>query len=298
MDLDSAAIRLLWAAIKNELETSRLSWRDAIDRLGQVAAVERREAGASWTDGDVLEALTRAVLSNNTDWKKVETVLPELREAFSDFDLEGFAARDEEYVDTTLVPWFKQRRAGSMTMAGSLKGLLRTARVLSAWSRQHGSAESYFLDVLSAEAGDVKRAAVALGKPSSPKKLPALGVPIAAESLRNLGFDLAKPDRHVCRAVGSFGLVRFHNWPDTSGNRAPQAGVSEQLQTMAAIAAVAKLVGERCTFVDNAVWLLCSRTGLGMSNASLASLSGGFTGAPGRRVTPTWLRKNVHPSKN
>lgn len=286
MDLDSAAASILWSAVKNELEASRLSWRDAIDRLGQVAAVERREAGASWTDGEVLEALTRAVLSNNTDWSKVETVLPELREAFSGFDLEEFAGRADEYVDTTLIPWFKRRRAGSMTMAASLKGLLKTARLLSAWSRQHGSAESFFLDVLVAEAGDVKRAAVALGKMGSPKKLPALGVPIAAESLRNLGFDLAKPDRHVCRAVGSFGLVHFRNWPDASGNRAPQATVSEQLQAMAAIEAIAKLVGERCTFVDNAVWLLCSRSGLGMSNASLAALAAGATGARDRRVTP------------
>jgi len=67
---------------------------------------------------------------------------------------------------------------------------------------------------------------------------------------------------------------------------------------MAAIEAVAKLVVERCTFVDNAVWLLCSRSGLGMSNASLASLADCVAGAPGRRVTPAWLRKNVHPSKN
>ena len=298
MELDSAVARVLWAAVRNRLESSLPRWREAIDRLGQLAAVERREAGAHWSDGEVLEALTWAVLSNSTDWKKVELVLPELREAFSGFDLEVFAGRDDEYVDTVLVPWFKRRKAGSMTMAGSLKGLLKTARVLSAWSRQHGSAVSFFLDVIAAEAGDVKLAAVALGKPGGPKKLPSLGVPIAAESLRNLGFDMAKPDRHVCRAVGSFGLVQFRNWPDASGNKPPQATVSEQLQTMAAIEAVAKLVGERCTFVDNAVWLLCSRSGLGLSNASLASLAGAVAGAPGRRVTRAWLQKNVRPSKN
>lgn len=48
-----------------------------------------------------------------------------------------------------------------------------------------------------------------------------MGIPLAAEFLKNLGYDVAKPDRHICRAVGEFGWVEFKSWPDRSGNKAP-----------------------------------------------------------------------------
>lgn len=75
------------------------------------------------------------------------------------------------------------------------------------------------------------------------------------------------------RALGSFGLVHFPNWPDASRSRPPQASVSEQLQTMAVIEGMVEPIGQRSAYVDNAIWLLCSRSGLGMSNSSLAAMS-------------------------
>jgi hypothetical protein len=45
-------------------------WKQKIERLGQVAAVERREGGHHWSDNEVFEALLLAVLSNNTEWTK------------------------------------------------------------------------------------------------------------------------------------------------------------------------------------------------------------------------------------
>jgi len=202
----------------------------------------------------------------------VERVLPELRTAFSDFSLDTYAETSEREVEQRLVRWFEDRRAGSMTLRQSLIGLAKTARLLREWSATHGSAEHYFLTLLAACGADPKRAAVALGTPDSPKKLPGLGVPIAAESLRNMGYDVCKPDRHVCRAVGSFGLVQFRNWPDRAGTKAPAASASEMLSTMAAVESLARGVGTRPTLFDNAIWLLCSQMGLHMSNARLASL--------------------------
>ena len=92
-----------------------------------------------------------------------------------------------------------------------------------------------------------------------PYKLPGLGVPLAAEALKNLGFAVAKPDRHVMRAVGSFGLVRFNRWE--SGPRGKPVSQSKEkfLEVMVAVERIAKAAERSVVVVDNAIWLLCAK---------------------------------------
>lgn len=268
----STAARL-WQAIQYRLNQDLATWTQLIEHFAQVAAVERRQAGISWSDNDVFDALLRAVLSNNTDWVKVEHVLPELRDAFCGFSLHRYADTADRDIECRLVSWFKDRKAGSMTLKRGLLGLRQTARILYDWSVAHGSAEDYFLNVIDSANGDPKQASVALGSFGSANKLPALGIPIAAESLRNMGFDICKPDRHICRAVGSFDLVRFRNWPNRDGTKAPVTSTPEMLETMTVVEVLARLVGVRTTFLDTAIWLVCARMGLHLSNAQLMSIA-------------------------
>lgn len=268
-----AAIDLsaLWQVVQARLDAGLPSWRGTIEHFGQVAAAEQRALGLHWTDDDVFESLLRAVLSNNTDWAKVEKVLPELREVFNGFSLSRFAAVTEQDVIERIVPWFKARGASSMTLKRSLVGLAETSRILKRWSDKHGLSDHYFTSLVH-ETGDPKAAVMALGSCGSPRKLPALGVPIAAEAMRNLGYDVVKPDRHVCRAAGSFGLVEFGKWPDRSGTTPPEAAPHELLQTMTEMERFARVAGVRPTFLDNAVWLLCAKMGLYLSNECLREL--------------------------
>lgn len=264
----------LWTRIEDRLEASPLNWRHSIDHLGQVAAVERREQGRSWSDDDVFEALLRAVLSAATDWSKVERVIPELQDLFEGFSLERYAGASEQAIETRFVPWFTDRKAGSQNLRRNLIALADTARKLVRWSQSHASAEGYFTAVMTSVGADPKRAAMAIGT-SGRHKLRGFGVPIAAEALRNLGFDLAKPDRHVCRATGAFSLVGFNSWPDRSGTKAPVATESERLSVMTVMEHLARLLKMRISFLDNAVWLLCAKapSGLHLSNAELEGLA-------------------------
>ena len=43
----------------------------------------------------------------------------------------------------------------------------------------------------------------ALSEPKSKDKMAQLGVALASEYLRNIGYDIPKPDRHICRILGS-----------------------------------------------------------------------------------------------
>ena len=271
---DFAARQSLWSRIETRLDASLPDWQGRIDHFGQVEAVEERARGRTLADGEVFEALLRAVLSGATEWSKVERVLSELEHLFLDFDLCRYAQVTAADVRARLVPWFKSRGAGSQTLAKSLISLAETSRKLCDWSTDTGSAESYFTSIVNSLGGDPKLAALELGGYGRPWKLPGLGVPLAAETLRNLGFDLAKPDRHVNRACGAFGLATFRNWSDRGGTNAPVASESELIAVMTAAEQFARGVGRRTCFVDNAIWLLCAKqpSGLFLTNAELERL--------------------------
>ena len=99
---------------------------------------------------------------------------------------------------------------------------------------------------------------------------------MAAEALKNLGFDVAKPDRLVKRAVASFGLVPCANWPDRNGRAAPSFSSSKSLlAVMGAVQDIAAAAGTHVVMVDNAIWLLCAKSGLYLSNPELADMARG-----------------------
>ena len=266
----------LWNNIESRLDSSLWEWRDRIDKFGQLAAVEDRSAGQSWSDDEVFKALLMAVLSANTDWSKIERVKEELADPFSGFRLKWYAERSSTEIGDRFLPWFKDRKASSMTLGRSLANLVGTARILLEYSRTHGTADAYFTSLLDRCGGDPKQAALRLGC-RGVDKLPAFGVPLAAEALKNLGFDVAKPDGHVMRAIGSFGLVRFGSWHEArgeDGRQPPVPASRDRLAAMAAVEEIANAADNRVALVDNAIWLLCAKSALYLSNRELAAIAG------------------------
>ena len=270
----------LWSNIEARLDSRLPKWRDRIDEMGQVAAVEGRLASQTWTDDKVFKAILMAVLSSNTVWSKIERIQAELPALFSEFSLEWYAELTDTEISSRFPPWFTQRKAGSMTLKRDLVNLAGAARKLLDYSRTYGTADGYFTSLMHLCDGDPKLAAVHLGCPGE-YKLPSLGVALAAEALKNLGFDVAKPDRHIMRAVGSFGLVNFSPWtyaPDgKTGRAAPVPTPTRQLLAMKAVQEISEAADERVVLVDNAIWLLCeksgAKSGLYLTNPQLAEMA-------------------------
>ena len=260
---------ILWGHIKSRLNSSLPQWEEHIDRFGQVAAIEERIAGKTWNDDKVFEGLLMAVLSSGIDWSKNEKIRHELKGVFCGFSLEEYAALPDTRIANYIVPWFKERKVGSPWLKGNLVNLTHTARKLAEYSKIHGTAERYFTSLMHQCDDDPKQVALCIGQ-SNKYKLPSFGVPLAAEALKNLGFDVAKPDRHILRAMGAFGLVRFNRWSDRSKNKPPTNYTKSELyKTMTFVEEIAVNAGKHAGFVDNAIWLLCAKSGLGLSNAEL-----------------------------
>ena len=192
-------------------------------------------------------------------------------------------------VDERILPWFLDRKAGSVSLKRDLVNLIGTARLLSEHSSVHGTAESYFTSLVRRLDGDPKEAALRLGSRGE-YKLPAFGVALAAEALKNLGFDVAKPDRHVTRAVASFGLVPVGKWPGRNARAAPSTSSSRSnLAVMRAVQDIATAAGKPVVMVDNTIWLLCAKSGLYLTNPELAELASASGASRGQAETLTAL---------
>ena len=266
----------LWQRIESRLDSARPGWRGRLAGFGQSAAAKARAAGRAWSDNEVFEALLMAVLSNNTDWSTIERIQAELPELFPGFSLASYAERRPCEIAERFLPWFQERRASSQSRKSDLVNLIGAARKLLDHSRVHGSAESYFTNLVQRCDGDPKRAALHLGLPGkyNKYKLPAFGVASAAEALKNLGFPLAKPDRHIKRAMASFGLVHFERWPARNGRTAPSLTSRKSLlAVMTAVQEVATAANTPVVLADNAIWLLCAKSGLYLTNPELAALA-------------------------
>ena len=264
----------LWKNVKCSLGAWRGDWCGLVDGYGQVEAVRQRsEEGRTWSDNETFEALLMSVLSNNTDWAKIEGIRTELSDVFSGFDLEWYAGLSEDDINGRIVPWFQERRAGSMVLKHSLVHLIRTADKLYEYSRPDRPVESYFTSLVRRLKNDPKRVALRLGTHGDEYKLPAFGVPLAAEALKNLGFDVAKPDRHLNRALAAFSLVEVGVWPHRGRRGAPKPSRGLFVDAMAATEEIAAAADEPVALVDNAIWLLCAKSGAWWTNRQLEALA-------------------------
>lgn len=264
----------LWAAILAHLDAWDANWRDKIVALGQMSQLEKRKSGSTFSDDQIFEGMLNAVLSNATNWQRVMANMAQLPSMFDDYSLAAYADKDAHHVSNKLMPWFKDRKAASMTLANDLLRLTKSARKLQDWSATHGNADSYFDAALSAANQDEIRAVALLGTTGTDFKLAGMGIPLAAEAMRNIGYDVAKPDRHICRALGCFGLMSYRNWADQSTTKAPITSPEELIETMRAIEVWARLIGQPPSYVDQVIWLLCAKMGPYLTNAELKSLKG------------------------
>lgn len=263
--------RWLWDRLQRRLDEWNPAWRRRVGGAASEERIERRRRGCPFSDDEIFEGLLLAILSANTQWSTVERIRPELADPFAGFSLAAYARRNDGEI-VSLLPWFSERKAGSTGLRAGLLRLREAAATLASYSRAHGSADAFFKEALRDAGGEPEDLAVAIGS-SKRWKLPGLGIALAAEALRNIGFDLCKPDRHVLRAMGAWQLVEYASWPEVSAFTAPKASPPELHRTMCAVRALAGSNGVGASYATSVIWIAGAASGARLSNAELSSIA-------------------------
>ena len=217
--MQASQLKCLWRHLTKRLTDWRADWPGLV----RDAAVDRNDPlGADPPSAErIFEAFAVALLSGNTRWERIERIRGALGTPFADFDLARYASIADIDIDGTIMPWFRERKAGAPGLRAGLSRLRATAVKLSSYEDGVGGAHGFLSDALVDAKGSPEDLAVALGT-SKAWKLPGFGIALAAEALRNLGFDLCKPDRHILRAMGSWSLVHFAHWDRRGAFTPPQ----------------------------------------------------------------------------
>lgn len=263
--------KILWANLCSKMDEWNKNWEKEVESACYINQLKKRRKKIKFTDNDIFEGLLLGILSSNTDWRTIRKIKDELKDKFNNFDLDSYSKKSEVYITNSIVPWFKSKKAGSLTLNRNLRYLIDTSKKLAKYSNKYGSADQYFTKALAEANNDAIELAILLGT-STEWKLKGFGVPLAAEALRNIGYNLSKPDRHILRAVGSFKLVNFDNWDNRTGRNAPKPSISNHRKAMIAVDKLAKENNKETTFVDSVIWTACAKGGAWLTNKELTEI--------------------------
>jgi hypothetical protein len=185
-------------------------------------------AQAKWTNNQVFERAVLALGSNSRPWGSFLDTRPQLRTQLNDFDVARVAGWvGEAGLDrcvNQLKPYLRGQTSGS-----DARGILAIAQILASNPSYHDRLRTAYVffreQLLGRIIGDPVAAAsicVALllgNKQYEPlaarfsiTKLPGMGVTLACEFLRNLGWTTFKPDRHVIEMIQLwYGALEEHD---------------------------------------------------------------------------------------
>lgn len=190
----------------------KLLWKDGVLQEKKVwdntfiqHQAQRRRNGATFTLVDHLRAMVYSMLSAGITWERVESgidlttgrLLP-IDEAFHDYDPNYLVYCDP----AALRDRIRALHCASQYTMKQMTALLDVnLPKLKAWEQKCGSIDAYYQSYIENDP-TLKSLVSALALQDSPDKQGQMGEALVAEYLKNVGYDLAKPDRHICRILG------------------------------------------------------------------------------------------------
>ncbi len=215
--------------------------------------IEKREQGKHFTISDHIRGMVYAMLSSGISWERVEKDIDEstgrilsIDKIFQNYDADILLSCSVE----TLKEEIKVQRLAGISTNNQLKGLIPdNIRKLKQWEDTFGSIDSYYKRFIEKDSS-YQTLIETLSQSDSENKMKQLSEALTAEYLRNVGYDLAKPDRHVRRILGNSILA------------CSEQEIVPVFEAMEIVREIAGILNRHVAEVDYILWSYCA-TGYG-----------------------------------
>lgn len=234
----------------------KLLWKDGVLQEKKVwdntfirHQAQRRKSGATFTLADHLRAMVYSMLSAGITWERVESGIDLTTGRLLPID-EVFHDYDPDYLVRCAAAALRDKiRALHCASQYTMKQMTALLEVnlpkLAEWERKCGSIDAYYQCYIKNDP-TLKSLVSVLSVPESSNKLAQMGEALVAEYLKNVGYDLAKPDRHICRILGR----------DYLG--CSELGTVPPYEAIDLVADIAQALNKPAAEVDYILWSYCA----------------------------------------
>lgn len=168
--------------------------------------IDKRNNGGIFTINDHIRALVYSMLSSGIVWKRVEKGIDIKTGRIKPID-DIFHNYDVDYIlqcnPDQLADEIKNLGCASQSTRKQMKALVsQNIYKLIKYEKEYGSIDSYYRKFIEQDK-TLKILVEQLADSKSENKFEEMAEALVAEYLKNVGYDIAKPDRHIRRILGS-----------------------------------------------------------------------------------------------
>lgn len=211
--------------------------------------IDKRNEDGTFTINDHIRAMVYSMLSSGIVWERVEKGIDILTGRINPID-DIFHNYDVDYIlqcnPDQLADEIKNLGCASQSTRKQMKAIVsKNINKLISYEKEFGSIDSYYKKFIEQD-NTLKLLVKQLADSKSENKFDEMAEALIAEYLKNVGYDIAKPDRHIRRILGSkiLGCSEYEEVP-----------VNEAFDI---VAEIAQEMNKPVAEVDYILWSYCA----------------------------------------
>ena len=211
--------------------------------------IDKRANGGTFTVSDHIRAMVYSMLTSGASWNRIEPHIDIdtgrillIDEIFYQYDIDTLLCADP----IELADKVKAHTLGTQYIKNQMKALIEVnIRQMLSFEKEYGSIDNFYQHFINADTS-LNTLVLVLSANDSKYKYAQMGEALVAEYLKNVGYDIAKPDRHIRRILGSKILGC------SDGETVP---IYEAFDI---VAEIANVTGKRIAEIDYILWSYCA----------------------------------------
>lgn len=231
---------------KNGIIQSKKLWENTYIHY----QIEKRKKNGKFALSDHVRGMVYAMLTSGISWARIESGIDDrtgqiqpIDEIFHQFDVDYLSSCSSEDLDRKI----KELHFGSPYTQKQMEALIQiNIPKLTEINEKFGSIDFCYQEFIKMD-NSLKLLVRELSCPYSDLKMAQMGEALVAEYLKNVGYDIAKPDRHIRRILGKEILG------------CSEHSIVPVYEAMDIVKEIATYLGKDTAEVDYILWMYCAK---------------------------------------